>query len=106
MELALGALEDSVSSMDIVREDLKLQRRRRRQWWVGGAVVAVAAITLGLARLKPAAPTVEAPWIDTVRRGPLVIEVRGPGTLVPVEVRWIAASTEARVDRQLLQPGT
>jgi len=92
--------------MDILREDLKLARLRRRRWWIGGSIAAVALVTLGLSRLKPAAPTVEAPWIDTVRRGPLVLEVRGPGTLVPVEVRWIAASTEARVERQVLQPGT
>lgn len=97
--------EDRATSVDIPREDLKLRHRRNRRWIIGASVVAVALVTLGLAHLKPAAPVVEGTWVDTVRRGPMVRQVRGPGTLVPVDVRWIAAATDARVERQVLQPG-
>ena len=56
---------------------------------------------MGLRRLRPAAPTVERAtvWMDTVQRGPMVREVLGQGTLVPEEIRWIAAKTSARVER-------
>src|SRR6202043_4090987 len=68
----------------------------------------IALITLGLFRLKPAAPTVERAtvWIDTVKRGPLLRDVRGLGTLVPEDIRWIPATTQGRVDQILLHPGT
>lgn len=71
-------------------------------------LAAVALVTLGLSRLKPAAPVVERAtvWIDTVQRGPMVRQVRGLGTLVPEEIRWIAAASEGRVERILVQPGT
>lgn len=94
--------------MDIPRADRAQEIRRRRLLIAGGGIVAVALITLGLSRLKPAAPTVEkgSLWIDTVKLGPMVRQVRGPGTLVPEEVRWIAAATEGRVDRILVLPGS
>ena len=62
---------------------------------------------LGLRSLKPAAPSVDraAVWIDSVQRGPLLIEVRGPGTLVPERVRWISAVTAGRVEKRLAEPG-
>ena len=65
-------------------------------------------ITLGLSRLKPAAPCVERStvWIDTVKRGPMLRQVRGLGTLVPEDVRWIPAQTEGRVERHVILPGT
>lgn len=71
------------------------------------AVFAVASITVLLARLKPAAPTVERNlvWVDAVKRGPMVRQVRGLGTLVPEEIRWIAARTQGRVDQIVLRPG-
>ena len=74
---------------------------------VGGAI-ALALITLGLSRLKPAPPSVERAtvWIDTVKRGEMLRQVRGVGTLVPEEIRWIPAATDGRVDRIVLQPGT
>jgi HlyD family secretion protein len=67
----------------------------------------ISVVTLALARLKPAAPIVEKAtvWTDTVKRGPMLREVRGIGALVPVEIRWIAAQSSARVDRILLQSG-
>jgi HlyD family secretion protein len=63
---------------------------------------------MGLSKLKPAAPAVEraALWIDTVKRGPMLRQVRGLGTLVPQDIRWIPAVTEGRVDRILVLPGT
>jgi HlyD family secretion protein len=75
---------------------------------VGAGIAAVAVISLGLSRLRPAAPTVERSgvWIDTVHRGPMLRQVRGLGTLVPEEVRWIPAQSDGRVERILVQPGT
>jgi HlyD family secretion protein len=76
--------------------------------WAAASAVAVVLLTLGVSRLKPAAPTVERSTvvIDTVKRGEMVREVRGLGTLVPEEIRWIPAVTEARVERLVLLPGT
>jgi HlyD family secretion protein len=68
-------------------------------------VIGVLLITIGLSRLKPAAPTVESAWIDTVKRGEMLRQVRGLGTLVPDEIRWIPAVTEGRVDRRVIEPG-
>src|SRR5438876_6195932 len=80
----------------------------RRAIYGATALIAVLLITLGLSRLKPAAPSVERStvWIDTVKRGPFVREVRGLGTLVPEDIRWIPATTQGRVERILLHPGT
>jgi HlyD family secretion protein len=68
---------------------------------------ALAGITIVVSRLKPAAPTVEwnAVWPDTVRRGEMLREVRGVGTLVPEELLWVPARTAGRVDRKLMLPG-
>ena len=93
--------------MDIRREDLKI-KKRRRQVLIGAAVaVAVLAATAGLARLKPAAPQVDraSVWLDTVKRGEMLREVRGPGTLVPKEIRWVTAETAAHVERIVVKPG-
>lgn len=93
--------------MDIARPELK-QRKRRRQLTLSAVVVAlVAAAGIGLAKLGPALPSVErsSVLIDTVKRGELLREVRGPGTLVPKEIRWIAAETAARVERIVVKPG-
>jgi len=90
--------------LDIQRQPVK---NRRRFLYLAAAIVAVVATTVGLSRLKPAAPSVELGtlWMDTVRKGPMVREVRGPGTLVPEQIRWISAVTPGRVDRVLVQPG-
>ena len=93
--------------MDIPRQINIARRRLVRGAYAAAALGAVLAITLGLARLKPAAPTVErgSIWVDTVMRGPMVRQVRGLGTLVPEEVRWIPAATESRVERIYVKPG-
>lgn len=73
----------------------------------GGAALLVAGVTFGLSRLRPAAPTVDRGtiWTDEVKRGPMVREVRGLGTLVPQEIQWIPAQTDGRVMKRLLEPG-
>jgi len=93
--------------MDIRRDDLKL-KKRRRQWLTGAALgVLLLGSALAVARLKPAAPQVEraSVWLDTVKRGEMLREVRGPGTLVPKEIRWITAETNAHVERIVVKPG-
>jgi len=92
--------------MDRIRTDQ--QTRRRKRWLIVGAtLLGLLGITIAVARLKPAAPTVERNlvWIDTVKRGPMLRQVRGIGTLVPEEITWIAARTQGRVDRIVQRPG-
>src|SRR4029434_10968289 len=94
--------------MDVPRspEVLKAKKRRRLIYSIAGGA-AVLLVTLGLARLKPAARSVErsSVWIDAVKRGPMLRQVRGLGTLVPEEIRWIPAATQGRVETILLRPG-
>jgi HlyD family secretion protein len=95
--------------VDIVRADLAEKRRRMRIILVSAAAVFVLLITLGLSRLRPAAPTVDKGtlWLDTVQRGPMLRLVRGPGSLVvePEGTRILSASTDARIERVVVQPG-
>lgn len=91
--------------MDIPRKAVK----NRRRWVYGAAAIAgVALATLALARIGPAAPGVDRAtvWTDTVRRGDMARQVRGPGTLVAEDIRWISAVTQGRVETKLVQPGT
>jgi HlyD family secretion protein len=93
--------------MDIARPDLARKKRLRRLAYGAVLVVAVPALTVGVSRLKPAGPAVERSTVsmDTVRRGEMLRDVRGIGTLVPVDVRWIPAQSSARVDKIVLQSG-
>jgi len=88
--------------------NLRRKRRVRVALYATVAIVAIAAITFGVARMKPAAPSVErsTALIDTVKRGQMLRQVRGIGTLVPQDIRVIAAATEGRVERVFVQPGT
>src|SRR5580658_8850699 len=99
-----------VMAMDISRPDLKVKKRRRQVLTIGVGIVVLAAVTFLVMRLKPAAPTVDRSivWTDTVKRGPMVVQVRGLGTLVPREdaIRQIPAQTEATVVRIRTLPGT
>src|ERR1041384_5729842 len=93
--------------MDIARPDQSRQKRLRRGIYGGIAVLAVGGITLGVSKLKPAAPGVDkgTVLVDTVKRGQMVVDVRGQGTLVPEDIRWIPATTQGRVERIRLRPG-
>src|SRR5438046_4591686 len=83
-------------------------KMRKRVVQGGIAAGGLILVTFLLASLKPAAPSVdrEVVSLDAVRRGTMVREVRGPGTLVPEHIRWISALTPARVERIFVQPGT
>jgi HlyD family secretion protein len=96
--------------MDIARPEFRLQKRRRQIVVFGVGAVLVVAVSIGVMRLKPAAPSVErgTVWTDLVKRGSMLRQVRGPGSLMPVQeaVRQIPAETEATVVRIRVLPGT
>jgi HlyD family secretion protein len=94
--------------VDIARSsDVIKKKKIRRALYVSGFLLVIVAISVGVSRLKPAAPSVDRAtvWIDTVKRGSMLRQVRGSGTLVPEEIRWIPATTQGRVERILLRPG-
>jgi HlyD family secretion protein len=97
-----------VKIMDVQRKGAARKRRIKLTIYAVIGLVAVVVITMGLSRLKPAPPTVDAStvWKDTVKRGPMDLQVRGLGTLVPLEIQWIAATTEGRVVKRQVLPGT
>ncbi len=97
----------TASAMDVPRPDVARKKKKKRLMMIGGGLLALLVVTFGLSRLKPAVPTLDRStvWIDTVKRGPMVRQVRGLGTLVPEEIRWIAATTDARVDKIVVRPG-
>jgi HlyD family secretion protein len=89
--------------------DVPLPPRARwpRRLLLAGALVVLGLGAWALARLQPAAPTIEraAVWSDTVKRGAMVQKVRGTGALVPEEIRWVTAASPGRVERIALLPG-
>ncbi|MEJ2218469.1 MAG: HlyD family efflux transporter periplasmic adaptor subunit [Gemmatimonadota bacterium] len=89
--------------------DVLLEQKTNRKKYIYGAIgiLALVAVTVALARLKPAAPTVDRAtvWTDTVKRGEMVRQVRGPGTLVPEHIRYISAVTAGRVEKRLVDAG-
>lgn len=93
--------------MDIPRTGEAEKKRMKRNILLIGAGALVLMITVGLSWLEPAAPSVEKEtlYIDTVQRGPMLRQVRGPGSLVPEDVRWISAPVEARIERIPALPG-
>jgi HlyD family secretion protein len=95
--------------MDISRPDIRKKKLRRQIAFGVAAIVVLAVVAFFVVRLKPAAPVVDRAtiWTDTVKRGPLLRQVRGPGTLVPREdkIRLIPAETEATVVRIRVLPG-
>src|SRR5205809_4241239 len=94
--------------MDIARPSNAKKKRIRQIIYSAVLLLAVGLVSVGLSRLKPAAPTVERAvvWPDTVKRGPMVRQVRGLGTLTPEDIRWIPATTQGRVEKIILRPGT
>ena len=94
--------------VDIARPPSVIRKKKIRRAIYGAvALIVVAGITVGVSRLKPAAPTVDRAtvWVDTVKRGQMLREVRGSGTLVPEDIRWISATTAGRVERIVLRAG-
>src|SRR4029077_15275285 len=98
----------TLSAMDIPRPDVAAKKRKRRIITISAVALGLILATIGLSRLKPAVPTVDRStvWIDTVKRGPMVRQVRGLGTLVPENIRWIPANVEGRVEKIIVWPGT
>jgi HlyD family secretion protein len=98
----------NLSSMDVPREGVAAKKRQRRIIIIAVGVLGLVLATIAISRLKPAVPSVDRAtvWIDTVKRGPMVRQVRGLGTLVPEDIRWIPANTEGSVEKILIWPGT
>ena len=93
--------------MDIQRPSNARAKKIRRIAYGTVALLLLGGVTYGLSKLRPAAPSVDKAtiWPDEVKRGPMVREVRGLGTLVPLDIRWIPAQTAARVERIVVRPG-
>jgi HlyD family secretion protein len=94
--------------VDIVRPEVKRKKRIRRILYASGALVVAVVITGALAKLKPAAPGVDKAtvWPDTVKRGPMLRDERGLGTLVPETIHVISAPVDGVVKQRYLLPGT
>jgi HlyD family secretion protein len=96
--------------MDVARPEFKIQKRRRQTIWSAVGVALLGTVTIGVSRLKPAAPEVDRStvWTDTVKRGQMVRQVRGQGSLIPSQefTRQIPAETEVTVVRILQLPGS
>jgi HlyD family secretion protein len=92
--------------VDIPRE--RPNRKKKALLYGGLGLAGLALVTVALGRLEPAAPSVGAGtvFVDSVRRGTMLVQVRGPGTLVPEQIRYVSALTAGRVERKLVQPGT
>jgi HlyD family secretion protein len=93
--------------MDVPRKGAKRAKLIKRVIAIVIVLIAIPLITVGLNRLKPAAPNVErsSVWVETVKRGPMLRNVRGLGTLVPEEILWIPAAQDGRVEKLQLRPG-
>ncbi|HEY1787708.1 MAG TPA: HlyD family efflux transporter periplasmic adaptor subunit [Verrucomicrobiae bacterium] len=101
-DLQTGTMDKPISPL------VRRRRRYRRQLVGGGIVLFLALATVGLAHLKPAAPVVDkaSVWMGTVKRGEMLLQVRGEGTLVPEDIRWIATVSPGMVERIQALPGT
>ncbi len=93
--------------MDIVRPEVKRKKKIRLILYIVAAVVLIPLVTYALSRLKPAAPSVDTGtiWTDTVKRGPMLREVRGLGTLVPETILFIPANSDGRVEKRYILAG-
>src|SRR3954454_12989727 len=93
--------------MDVPRSpEVAKKKKIKRVIFSVAALLVVAFVTVVLAKLRPAAPTVErgTTWRDTVKRGSMLRQVRGPGTLVPEDIRWVTSATDATVQRIVTLP--
>jgi HlyD family secretion protein len=98
---------NGTTTMDIQRPSNAHAKKIHRIIYACIAIISVAGVSLGVTRLRPAAPSVDKAtiWTDEVKRGPMLRDVHGLGTLVPEDIRWIPAQTDSRVDRILIHPG-
>src|SRR5213079_1425843 len=96
------------NTMDVPRAGVAKKKRQKRIIYIVAGVLGLIVITFLLSRLKPAVPSIDRStvWIDTVKRGPMVRQVRGLGILTPEDIRWIPANTEGRVEKINIWPGT
>src|SRR5881628_1849237 len=94
--------------MDVPRAGVAAKKRKRRIMIIAASALGLILATIAISRLKPAVPSVDRStvWIDSVKRGPMVRQVRGVGTLVPEDIRWVPATTQGRVEKIILRPGT
>ncbi|HEX3626990.1 MAG TPA: HlyD family efflux transporter periplasmic adaptor subunit [Verrucomicrobiae bacterium] len=98
-----------IETMDKPIPPIVLKRRRRIKWLTAsGVLLLLAVFTMELSRLKPAAPVVDksSVWMGTVQRGEMLLRVRGEGTLVPQDIRWITTANAGVIERILILPGT
>jgi HlyD family secretion protein len=93
--------------MDILRPDNSRAKKIKRIVYAVVAILLTGGVTIGVSRLRPAPPTVDRAtvWTDEVKRGSMLLEVHGLGTLVPEDIRWIPAQTNSTVERIVLRPG-
>ena len=93
--------------MDISRPDVARRKKLRQALYAATVVMVVVVVPVGVSRLEPAAARVDRDtvYLDTVQRGPMTRRVRGAGTLVPEQIRWIPAATDGTVERIVIQPG-
>src|SRR5499427_5735039 len=93
--------------MDIARPDQSRSKKMKRIIYAGVGVLLTGGVSIGVSRLRPAAPLVDraSVYSDEVKRGSMLRDVHGMGTLVPEDIRWIPAQTNARVEKIVLRPG-
>src|SRR6476660_2530095 len=94
--------------MDVARPTSVARNKKIKRVVIGILVlIAAAGVTLGLSRMKPAAPSVDRGtlWVDTVKRGEMLRQVHGIGTLVPEEVRWIPATSDGIIEQRRARAG-
>ena len=93
--------------MDISRPDVARRKKLRQALYAATAVMVIVVVPVGVSRLEPAAPRVDRDtvYLDTVQRGPMIRQMRGAGTLVPEQIRWIPATTDGTVERIVIRPG-
>src|SRR6266516_551651 len=98
----------NLSSMDVPRVGIAAKKRKRRIIIIAASALGLLVATIAISRLKPAVPSIDRStvWIESVKRGPMTRQVRGLGTLVPEDIRWIPANTEGRVEKINIWPGT
>src|SRR6266513_2912775 len=98
----------NLSSMDVPRVGIAAKKRKRRIIIIAACALGLLVATIAISRLKPAVPSIDRStvWIDTAKRGPMVRQVRGLGILTPEDIRRIPATTQGRVEKIILRPGT